>query len=176
MDKPKYSLHLFAGCGGGIQADLIHGITPVCAVEINPYCQQVLAKRFPAMPVWDDVSTFSVETRECSKVFEQLRERSDDLVIAGGFPCQDISIAGNQAGISGERSGLWTEFSRIICEVGPRFVFVENSDQLVRLGMGRVLGDLARLGYDAAWGVLGASEVGARHVRKRMWITAKRHN
>ena len=96
-------------------------------------------------------------------------------VIAGGFPCQDVSVAGQRAGIQdGTRSGLWSEFHRIICELRPRCVFVENVPGLLIDGVGRVLGDLADIGYDAEWEVLSAADVGAPHLRKRIFITA--HN
>ena len=94
-------------------------------------------------------------------------------VIAGGFPCQDVSVAGKRAGIKeGTRSGLWFEFHRIICELRPRYVFVENVSGLLTDGMGRVLGDLASIGYDAEWEVLSAADVGAPHLRKRVFIVA----
>ena len=160
------TLHLFAGSGGGILADILLGHQPVCAVEIEPYCQQVLHARqkdgsLPWFPIFDDVKTFD------GKPWRGLVE-----VIAGGFPCVDISVAGKGAGIEGERSGLWGEMARIICEVRPRYVFVENSPALVIRGLGRVLGDLAALGYDAQWGVLGAKSVGGFHERERIWIHA----
>ena len=116
VDKPKHSLHLFAGGGGGILADIIDGIQPVCAVEIMPYQQKVLAARLPGLPIWDDVCTFRSDNAECAGIFDDLRRIADDLVIAGGFPCQDISCAGKGAGICGEKSGLWTEYARIIRE------------------------------------------------------------
>jgi DNA (cytosine-5)-methyltransferase 1 len=101
-------------------------------------------------------------------------------VVSGGFPCQDISAAGKGAGITGERSGLWKEFARIIGEVGPRFVFVENSPVLTSRGLGVVLGDLAAMGYDARWGVLGAEDAiwlagdpVLDHERERLWIFAE---
>ena len=176
MEKPKYSLHLFAGAGGGLVADIIGGETmPVCAVEIEQYPQSVLAKRFPEMPIWDDVCTFRADNPECADMFADLREHADELVIAGGFPCQDISCAGKGAGIRGERSGLWAEYARIVREIRPRFVFVENSPFLVSRGLGVVLADLAAMGYDAAWGVLSAESMGARHKRDRIWITARRY-
>ena len=112
-------------------------------------------------PIWDDVRTFDGKP---------WAGRVD--VISGGFPCQDISVAGKGAGITGERSGLWGEFARIIGEVRPRFVFVENSPALVARGLGTVLGDLATLGFDARWGVLGAVHAGAPHKRERIWIVA----
>lgn len=159
-------MHLFAGAGGGILADLLLGHQPVCAVEINEYCQQVLSARqkdgcLPWFPIFADVTQF--DGRAWRGVVD---------VVSGGFPCQDISAAGKGAGIDGKRSGLWSEFARIIREVQPRFVLVENSPMLTSRGLGRVLGDLAEMGYDAAWGVLGAVHAGAPHKRERIWIVA----
>jgi len=94
-------------------------------------------------------------------------------VVSGGFPCQDISAAGKGAGIDGERSGMWREMARIICEVRSRYVFVENSPMLTSRGLGTVLGDLATMGFDARWGVLGAADIGANHQRDRIWIVGK---
>lgn len=160
------TLHLFAGAGGGILADILLGHQPVCAVEIEPYCQQVLHARqkdgfLPWFPIFDDVKTFD------GKPWRGLVE-----VVAGGFPCQDISSAGKGAGIEGERSGLWGEMARVVCEVRPRFVLVENSPMLTIRGLGVVLRDLAKMGYDAVWGVLGAVHAGAPHKRERIWIVA----
>ena len=161
VEKPKYSVHLFAGGGGGILADLLEGITPVCAVEIMEYQRTVLGLRFPGLPIWDDVRTFDGKP---------WRGKID--CICGGFPCQDISAAGKGAGIDGARSGLWSEFARIIGEIRPRYAFLENSPMLTVRGLGRVLGDLSALGYDAKWFVMGADDVGAPHRRKRIWILA----
>jgi DNA (cytosine-5)-methyltransferase 1 len=91
-------------------------------------------------------------------------------VVSGGFPCQDISAAGKGAGIEGERSGMWKHMARIIGEVLPRFVWVENSPMLVGRGLGVVLADLAKMGYDARWGIVGAHHAGAPHKRDRIWI------
>ena len=159
-------LALFAGAGGGILAGQLLGWRTVCAVEIEPYPASVLLARqndglLPPFPVWDDVRTF--DGRPWRGIVD---------VVSGGFPCQDISVAGKGAGIEGERSGLWSEFARIIREVRPRFAFVENSPALTSRGLGRVLGDLAEMGFDAQWGVLGAADVGAPHHRKRIWIVA----
>lgn len=93
-------------------------------------------------------------------------------ILSGGFPCQDISNAGKRAGIDGERSGLWSEYARIICELRPRYVVVENVAALLGRGMERVLGDLAACGYDAEWQSIRASDVGAPHRRERIWILA----
>lgn len=159
-------LALFAGAGGGILGGKLLGWRTVCAVEIVAYCRSVLLARqrdgmLERFPIWDDVRTF-----------DGRRWRGLVDVVTGGFPCQDISIAGRGVGIDGKRSGLWMEMARIIREVRPRFVFVENSPMLLSRGIGRVLGDLATMGFDARWGVLGADDCGAPHERKRMWIVA----
>ena len=161
-------LHLFAGAGGGILGGMLLGHTTVCAVELEPYCRKVLLQRqrdgiLPKFPIWDDVCTFDGKP---------WRGKVD--VVCGGFPCQDISAAGKGAGITGERSGLWGEMARIIGEIRPKYAFVENSPMLTLRGLDRVLGDLSEMGYDARWGVVGASHVGAPHRRERIWITARR--
>ncbi len=130
-------------------------------VEIDPFCQKVLTKHWPNVPKFGDI-------REVKG--EQL-ERVD--LIAGGFPCQDLSCAGKQAGIYGERSGLWSEYHRIIWEIRPRFVLIENvSGLLANEPMRRVLGDISALGYDAEWRMLRASQFGAPHERERLFIVA----
>ena len=159
-------LALFAGAGGGILGSHLLGMRTVCAVEWDAYAACVLVARqndgcLPPFPVWDDVRTFDGRP---------WRGRVD--VVSGGFPCQDISAAGKGAGIDGERSGMWAEMARIIGEVRPRHVLVENSPMLTSRGLGRVLGDLAALGYDARWGVLGACDAGAPHRRDRIWVVA----
>ena len=159
-------LALFAGAGGGILGGKLLGWRPVCAVEYNAYARSVLLARqddgtFPTFPVWDDVRTF--DGRPWRGIVD---------VVSGGFPCQDISAAGRGDGLDGKRSGLWSEMARIIGEVRPRFAFVENSPKLTSRGLGRVLGDLASMGFDAEWGVLGAHNAGAPHLRDRIWIVA----
>ena len=159
-------LALFAGAGGGILGGKILGWHTVCAVEIDEYARNVLVARqndgtFPPFPIWDDVRNF--DGRPWRGIID---------VVSGGFPCQDISIAGKGKGLDGERSGLWSEMARIIGEVRPRYVFVENSPMLIRRGLDRVLGDLAEMGHDAVWGVVGADDAGAHHRRKRLWILA----
>jgi DNA (cytosine-5)-methyltransferase 1 len=161
-------LALFAGAGGGILGGHLLGWRTVCAVEWEPYAACILAARqndglLPHFPIWDDVQTFD------GKPWRGIVD-----VVSGGFPCQDISAAGKGAGIDGERSGMWREMARIICEVRPRFVFVENSPMLTSRGLGVVLGDLAKMGFDAKWGVLGAADVGAPHQRDRIWIAGWR--
>jgi len=160
-------LALFAGAGGGILGGHLLGWRTVCAVEWEQYPASVLCARqndglLPPFPIWDDVQTFKGEPW-----------RGIVDVVSGGFPCTDISSAGKGAGIDGEASGMWREMARIIHEVRPRFVFVENSPMLTSRGLGRVLGDLASMGFDARWGVLGAADVGANHQRDRIWIVGK---
>lgn len=159
-------LALFAGAGGGILGGRMLGWRTVCAVELDAHCASVLAQRqndgcLDPFPIWSDVCTFDGSPW-----------RGVVDVVSGGFPCQDISPAGKGAGIAGERSGLWREFARIIGEVRPSHVFVENSSALTSRGLDVVLGDLATLGFDAEWGVLGADAVGFPHGRQRMWIVA----
>ena len=151
---------LFAGIGGFDLGFSWAGIETLWQVEIDGYCRQVLERHFPEAQRFADVG-------ECGK---------DNLtpvdIISGGFPCQDISIAGKQEGIDGERSGLWSEFHRIIGELRPRYVVIENVAALVNAGFDTVLVDLAKIGYDAEWQIISANDVGAPHLRNRIWIVA----
>ena len=163
-------LALFAGAGGGILGGKLLGWRTVCAVECEPYPASVLCARqndkiLAPFPIWDDVRTFDGNPW-----------RGIVDVVSGGFPCQDISAAGHGAGISGSRSGLWSEMARIIGEVRPRYAFVENSPMLTSRGLGTVLGDLAAMGFDARWGVVSAADVGAPHLRERIWIVGYSDN
>ncbi len=160
-------LELFSGCGGGLLASIILGHEPVCAVELDPYCCQVLRERaaegwFPNLQVWEG------DIRE----FDGRPWAGKVDCVAGGFPCNDISIAGKGDGIEGDKSGLWREMARIVGEVRPHYVFVENSPMLTSRGLGRVLGDLASLGFDAEWDCFSAHEAGAPHLRERLFILA----
>ena len=160
-------LALFAGAGGGILGGHLLGWRTVCAVEWEAYPASVLCARqndglLESFPVWDDVQTFD------GKPWRGIVD-----VVSGGFPCQDISAAGKGAGIDGERSGMWKEMARIISEVQPKYCFVENSPMLTSRGLGTVLGDLAEMGFNAEWGVLSAADVGANHLRERIWILGK---
>lgn len=151
---------LFSGIGGidlGLQRA---GMTCAWQVEIDDYCNRVLEKHWPEAPRFRDVC--AVGANQLARV---------DL-IAGGFPCQDISNAGKRAGIEGARSGLWGEFARVVRELRPRFVLVENSAALTFRGLGRVLGDLAELGFDAEWSTVSACSMGAPHMRRRVFIVA----
>ncbi len=168
-------LALFAGAGGGILGGSLLGWRTVCAVEKDPYCASVLLQRqndgvLPPFPIWDDVRTF--DGRPWRGIVD---------VVSGGFPCTDISIAGSGDGIQGKESGLWKEMARIVREVRPRHVFVENSPMLVFRGLDVVLGDLAEMGYDAKWCVLGAADAiwlegvpAVYHQRDRIWVLATR--
>jgi DNA (cytosine-5)-methyltransferase 1 len=157
-------LDLFSGIGGFSLGLERAGMRTVAFCEVEPYCRAVLRKHWPDVHCYDDVRTLTAD-----------RLRADGIsvdVICGGFPCQDISIAGKGAGIEGERSGLWSEYARIIGEVRPRYVIVENVAALLGRGLDRVLGDLAALGFDAEWHCISASAVGAPHRRDRLWIVA----
>lgn len=159
-------LALFAGAGGGILGGTLRGWRTVCAVELDAYAAAVLAQRqndglLEPFPIWSDIKTFN------GYPWQGLVD-----VVSGGFPCQDISCAGKGKGIEGERSGLWAEMARVVREVRPEHVIVENSPMLTSRGLGVVLGDLAEMGFDAEWGVLGAYHSGAPHRRERIWIAA----
>ena len=157
-------LDLFSGIGAFSLGLERAGMTTVAFVEIDPYCRRVLAKHWPEVPQYDDVRSLTAD-----------RLRADGIsvdVICGGFPCQDISLAGKGTGIGGERSGLWSEFARLIGEIRPRYVLVENVAALLDRGISDVLGDLAALGYDAEWSVVSACAVGFPHMRERVWIVA----
>ena len=163
-------LSLFSGAGGGILAGKLLGWTTICAVEWEPYPASVLVSRqneeiLSPFPIWDDVQTFD------GKPWKGIVD-----VVSGGFPCQDISSAGQGEGITGKRSSMWKHMARIIGEVEPAFAFIENSPMLRTRGLGIVLQDLAKMGYDAEWGVLSAEAVGANHERERMWIVASNPN
>ena len=165
-------LSLFSGAGGGILGSVLLGWRTVCAVEYEPYAVAVLIQRqndgvFPPFPIWDDVRTF--DGRPWRGIID---------VVSGGFPCQPFSVAGKQKADADERN-LWPETVRIISEVRPQFAFLENVSALLsvdgtdeRKYFGRILGDLAEIGYDAEWTVLGADDCGAPHRRKRVWILA----
>lgn len=162
------TMHLFAGHGGGLLADLILGHTPVVAVEWDGYACQVLRERaadgwFPGLRVWEgDV-----------RLFDPSEYAGQVDCIHAGFPCTDVSTAGNQAGVGQEtRSGLYREVLRIAGVVRPKRLFLENVANLVSNGLGTVLGDLAALGYDCEWLCLRASDCGASHERDRWWLMA----
>lgn len=159
---------LFSGIGGFELGFERAGMRVSWQVEQDAYCRAVLAHHFPDAARYEDVREVGIDNLA-----------PVDL-ICGGFPCQDLSSAGRGAGIDGARSGLWSEFARIVRELRPRYVVVENVPALLtgkgkrwdRGPIGRVLGDLAEARYDAEWACLSAREFGAPHLRKRVWIVA----
>ncbi len=158
-------LDLFSGIGGfSLGLERAGGFETVAFCEIEPYCRRVLAKHWPGVKQYDDVRTLTADTLR--------RDGITVDVICGGFPCQDISVDGNGAGLHGERSGLWFQYARLVGELRPRFVIVENVAELLCRGIGEVLGALAALGYDAEWHCIRACRVGLPHQRDRVWIVA----
>ena len=155
---------LFAGIGGMDLGFERAGMACKWQVEIDDYARRVLTKHWPDVRRHDDVRTFPPTDPDEWRVD----------VIAGGFPCQDISFAGSGAGLAGERSGLWFEYARIIGVLRPRFIVVENVAALLVRGIDAVLGTLADLGYDAEWSLLSACSMGAPHTRERVFIVAYR--
>ncbi len=158
-------LDLFSGIGGfSLGLERTGGFQTVAFCEIDPFCRRVLAKHWPEVPCYEDVRTLTAE-----------RLAADGIAvdaICGGFPCQDISVAGLRAGFAGERSALWRDYARLIGELRPEVAFVENPTGLLSLGLGDVLGDLAALGYDAEWHCIPAAAIGATHGRDRAGIVA----
>lgn len=176
-----YELELFAGARGGILGKNLLGFTTVGAVEIEPFCRRVLLQRqrdqcCPMFPIWDDVRSFRSDNQECKAYIAWLRTIAGELVVSGGFPCQDISPCGAGKGITGKKSGLWFEMARIIGEIRPAYAFVENSPLLVSRGLGEVLASLAEMGYDAKWCVLGAGHLNYPIKRDRLWILGRHHS
>lgn len=159
-EKPIKVLDLFSGIGGFSLGLERAGMQTVAFCEWDKKAAAVLRKHWPSIPVFDDVRTLKGK-----------HVGSVDL-ICGGFPCQDISVAGKGAGLAGERSGLWWEFHRLIKEIKPRWVIAENVSALRSRGLDEVLRSLAEIGYDAEWHCIPASAVGAPHRRDRIWIVA----
>lgn len=158
-------LDLFSGIGG-IALGLAEWVRPVAYCEIDRYCQGVLLSRMhegslPAGPIWDDVRTLSSE---------HIGVPID--IITGGFPCQDISVAGSGAGLDGERSSLFFEITRLCGDLRPRFVFLENVPAITLRGLDRVLMEFTALGYDCRWTTVSAAELGAPHIRHRWFLLA----
>ena len=163
-------LDLFSGIGGFSLGLERAGMETVAFCEIEEYPRKVLAKHWPNVPIYNDVRELTND-----------RLRADGItgidVICGGFPCQDISAAGNQAGIGeGTRSGLWSECARLLGDIRPQYAIFENVTALISGDNGRwfeqVLWDISQVGYDAEWHCIPASELGANHHRDRVWIIA----
>jgi DNA (cytosine-5)-methyltransferase 1 len=180
---------LFSGIGGMDLGLERAGMQCRWQVEIDDYARRVLAKHWPGVQRHNDIRTFPPSNTICNTCnqnggalanFSQRAnsESATDVtgwyvdLIAGGFPCQDISFAGKGEGLAGERSGLWYEFARVIRVLGPRYVLVENVAALLHRGIDQVLGTLDSLGYDAEWACIPAAAAGAPHIRDRVFIVA----
>ena len=152
----------FSGIGGFSYAaeKLVGGFRTVSFVECEPYCQKVLKKHWPTVPIYDDIKTYNPEPYSAD-------------VICGGFPCQSISNCGHREGITEtSESGLWYELYRVICLLQPRYIVLENVSAILSRGLGIVLGNLAQAGYNCEWCCIPASYIGACHQRDRWWLVA----
>jgi DNA (cytosine-5)-methyltransferase 1 len=165
-------LSLFTGIGGGLLGGLLLGWEVIAAVEKNKYCRDILKARqkdkiLNDFPIYEDIITF-----------DGLKYRDKVDIITGGFPCQDLSSARGRRGrgLNGKKSGLWFEMQRIIHEIYPPLIFIENVPRLLNNGFEVILNALSEMGYDAAWGVFSAGELGARHKRERIWVVGKNRN
>jgi len=162
------AISLFAGVGGFDLAFQRAGVKVTAAVEIDKKCREVLALHFPETKLFDDVKEVTGEQLRATGF---IPERG---IIAGGFPCQDLSVAGRRAGLSGERSGLFWEIARILEETKTKHFIIENVPGLLSSSKGRdmgiVVGTLAELGYGVAWRVLDAQYFGVPQRRRRVFI------
>lgn len=162
MNRPIKIGSLFAGIGGfelGLER-AIPGAETVWQVEQNQFCQKILNKHWPNAKIFDDVRTVNKNNLEPVDI------------ICGGFPCQDISIAGKQKGLDGEKSGLWFEMLRLISELRPRIAVLENVAAVTFRGLPDILRGLSEIGYGAEWQIISARQFGAPHLRKRWFCVA----
>jgi len=156
-------LDLFSGIGGfSLGLERTGGFETVAFCEIEDFPRRVLAKHWPKVPIYDDVRTLTADRLAADGIAVD--------VITAGFPCQDISAAGSRAGLHGDRSGLFFEVSRLVGELRPRYIILENSPELLDGWLGEILGTMALFGYDAQWEVISAAMVGAPHIRERIWV------
>jgi len=159
-----YVLDLFSGVGNfSLGLSRAGGFSTLAFCEIDRTCHPVLNKHFPNVPIFTDIKSLRSD---------QLEFNPD--VICGGFPCQDLSLAGKGQGLSGDRSGLWYEYLRLIYEASPKWAIIENVSALRNRGLDEVLRGLASIGYHARWDCVPASALGAAHQRDRVWIVANR--
>ena len=159
-------LDLFSGIGG-ISLALADWVRPIAYCENDRYATGVLLSRMsegklPIAPIWDDVRTLDARSFSHGEID----------IIYGGFPCQDISVAGNGIGLGGERSGLFNHIARLVKETNPKFVFLENVPAIRTRGLNVVAQTFTELGYDCRWTIVSAQEVGAPHLRKRWFMLA----
>lgn len=165
MGEPYHVLDLFSGIGGfSLGLERTGGFKTAAFCEIEEFPRRVLAKHWPDIPCYHDIRELTAERLEADGVAVD--------VITGGFPCQDISLAGRMSGIGGAKSGLWDEMLRIIAAVRPRFVIIENSPVLRSRGLERMLGQFCAIGYDAEWHCIPLNAIDAPHRRDRIWIIA----
>lgn len=167
--RKLYGLDLFSGYGG-ISLALSNWVRPIAYCEIDRYARSILFSRMsegalPIAPVWDDVQTLKRDTLPITPE-----------IIYGGFPCQDISVAGHGKGLAGERSGLFYEIVRLTKEINPRFVFLENVAAIRTRGLHDVVRTFTEIGYDCRWTCLSARSVGANHKRERWFMLAYANN
>jgi len=167
IEEVLNGLDLFSGIGG-LSLALSEWVKPIAYCESDRYCHAVLLQRMRKLqlrsaPIWDDIRTLRST---------MLPRHGGIDIIYGGFPCQDISVAGAGAGLAGKRSGLVREIYRLVGELRPSFVFMENVPAIRTRGAGAVIGEMARLGYDARWDVISAQEIGAPHLRRRWFMLA----
>lgn len=173
MNKLKV-LDLFSGIAGfSLGLERTGGFETIAFCEQDEHCQKVLKKHWSEVKIFKDVSNLKYKggylhskDRDWDGVWGEID------VVCGGFPCQDISVAGQKKGLKGERSGLWSEFKRIIKEVKPRYAIIENVANLRNLGLTEVIKDLGEIGYVCEWHIISARSVGAVHLRERIWIIA----
>jgi DNA-cytosine methyltransferase len=175
--QPLKVFSLFSGIGGLDRGfEQTGGFKTIAFCEIKPFCQRVLAKHWPTLPIYNDVRLLTARD-----LWNDGLRQIDAIV--GGFPCQDLSSAGKRLGLSGDRSGLWREFYRLICEIRPKIAILENVPGLLapfrrageitqQAALGNVLGQLAEAGYDARWFCLSAADLGAPHQRTRVFVVA----
>lgn len=162
-------LDLFSGIGGFSLGLERAGMKTIAFCENDEKCRKELKKTWPLIPIYEDIRKLTYD-----RLIDDRISKPD--VLCGGFPCTDISNLGKRAGINGGQSGLWSEFVRLIGEIRPKYAIVENVANLLRGERGawfsRILGDLAKIGYDVEWEIISAAAVGANHLRERVWITA----
>ena len=163
-DKLKL-LDLFSGIGGfSLGLERTGGFETVAFCEIEDFPRRVLAQHWPEVPCYEDIRELNAPTLS--------RDGIEVDAISAGFPCQDISVAGRGEGLDGDRSGLWFEVLRLISELRPRVIFLENVAALLSRGLGVVIGGLAKIGYDCVWHCIRACRFGLPHHRDRIWIVA----
>ena len=159
------TLDLFSGIGGfSLGLERTGAFETVAFCEIDPFRRAVLSLNWPKVPIFNDVKLVSRIVLEAAGICVD--------AVTAGFPCQDLSRVGKRAGLAGKQSGLWSHVARLVGELRPGFVLLENVPDLLARGMEQVLGDLAAVGYDAEWEGIPAAAVGASHLRSRQWILA----